>query len=261
MRLGCEVTAVDINPVAWFILKCTLEYPQKLAGQKPCSLLLSLKIRRFHGELFKAQGFKGALLTCTQLEGKLGLGENPQPQLTGLKIEEATLEADLAWHVRAWGWWVLQKAKADLERFYPVVDGKPTVAYLWARTVKCKNCRATISAVENALAVQERQKTCAVDDGAERGEDRCGLWRRSRPMHHFSKVVTRRNGANMINASALAPCPVPALPVPCCTTIMTIEDIRLEGTSWTSWYGNDCCCSRRSQRQRISATDRTGATT
>ena len=34
MRLGCETTAVDINPVAWFILKCTLEYPQKLAGQK-----------------------------------------------------------------------------------------------------------------------------------------------------------------------------------------------------------------------------------
>src|SRR3989442_16011540 len=34
MRLGCEATAIDINPVAWFILKCTLEYPQKLAGQK-----------------------------------------------------------------------------------------------------------------------------------------------------------------------------------------------------------------------------------
>ena len=33
MRLGCEVTAVDINPVAWFILKCTLDYPRKLAGE------------------------------------------------------------------------------------------------------------------------------------------------------------------------------------------------------------------------------------
>jgi putative DNA methylase len=33
MRLGCEATAIDINPVAWFILKCTLEYPQKLAGR------------------------------------------------------------------------------------------------------------------------------------------------------------------------------------------------------------------------------------
>jgi putative DNA methylase len=35
MRIGCgcEVTAADINPVAWFILKCTLEYPQRIAGQ------------------------------------------------------------------------------------------------------------------------------------------------------------------------------------------------------------------------------------
>src|SRR5439155_19324369 len=66
------------------------------------------------------------------------------PQLNSLEIQEPTLEADLAWHVRAWGWWVLQKAKAGLEQFYPVVDGKPTVAYLWARTVKCKNCRATV---------------------------------------------------------------------------------------------------------------------
>src|SRR5215471_13386030 len=33
MRLGCEVTAIDISPVAWFILKCTLEYPEGLAGQ------------------------------------------------------------------------------------------------------------------------------------------------------------------------------------------------------------------------------------
>ncbi len=53
-------------------------------------------------------------------------------------------DVDLAWHVRAWGWRVLQWAKADLERFYPVVDGKPTVAYLWARTVICKNRRATV---------------------------------------------------------------------------------------------------------------------
>ena len=33
MRLGCDVTAIDLNPVAWFILKCTLDYPQKLAGE------------------------------------------------------------------------------------------------------------------------------------------------------------------------------------------------------------------------------------
>ncbi len=156
MRLGCEVTATDINPVAWFILKCTLEYPQKLAGQKRLLPPFVLKDRDFMESFFKAQGFKGALLR-TQLE-KLGLGENPQPQLSGLKIEEATLEADLAWHVRAWGWWVLQKAKADLERFYPVVDGKPTVAYLWARTVKCKNCRAIVPLLKTRWLCKKDKK-------------------------------------------------------------------------------------------------------
>src|SRR5262249_27503068 len=79
--------------VAWFILKCTLEYPHKLAGQKRLLPFFVLKDRRFMESFFKAQDFKGALLR-TQLE-KLGLGENPQPQLAGLKIEEATLEADL----------------------------------------------------------------------------------------------------------------------------------------------------------------------
>jgi putative DNA methylase len=32
MRLGCEATAIDINPVAWFILKCTLEYPSPFSS-------------------------------------------------------------------------------------------------------------------------------------------------------------------------------------------------------------------------------------
>src|SRR5205823_13228238 len=102
MRLGCDVTAIDINPVAWFILKCTLEYPQKLAGQKRPLPDFVLRDREFMEAFLKAQTLKGATLR-TQIE-KLGLGENPAPQLTGLLEEMPTLEADLAWHVRAWGW-------------------------------------------------------------------------------------------------------------------------------------------------------------
>ena len=33
MRLGCEAVAADINPVAGFILRCTLHYPRLLAGR------------------------------------------------------------------------------------------------------------------------------------------------------------------------------------------------------------------------------------
>ena len=80
----------------------------------------------FMESFFKAQGFKGATLR-SQLR-KLGLDEGRQRRSkqdslfdgqTGkeidLTIEEHTLEADLAWHVRAWGWWVLREARRELE--------------------------------------------------------------------------------------------------------------------------------------------------
>ncbi len=131
MRLGCEATAIDINPVAWFILKCTLEYPQKLAGQVRPLPKFAVESVEFMEAFLKGSGKLGKKHVEKEL-AQYQQGLFPPP------------EADLAWHVRAWGWWVLQQARKDLERFYPTIDGKPTVAYLWARTVTCKNCRATI---------------------------------------------------------------------------------------------------------------------
>ena len=89
--LGCEVIANDYNPVAWFLLKCTLEYPQRLSGK-------------------------------THPLPNLSLDE--QPNLT---------KNDLADHVRLWGQWVLENARSvTLAQYYPMIDEKPTVAYLWA---------------------------------------------------------------------------------------------------------------------------------
>ena len=82
MRLGCEATAIDINPVAWFILKCTLEYPQKLAGQTRPLPDFVLKDRDFMEAFLKAKCFKGVGLK-RQL-AKLGLdgaGAPAEPQL------------------------------------------------------------------------------------------------------------------------------------------------------------------------------------
>ena len=59
MRLGCEVTAMDINPVAWFILKCTLEYPQRLAGQTRPLPAFAVEDRNFMESFLKAKSFKG----------------------------------------------------------------------------------------------------------------------------------------------------------------------------------------------------------
>ncbi len=230
MRLGCEATAVDINPVAWFILKCTLEYPQKLAGQTRPLPEFVRSDRDFMEAFFKAQGLKGAMLrtqlrilgldgpalTLASAGGKKSRqrAKGDQPVLEGLEIEEHTLEADLAWHVRAWGWWVLREARRELARYYPIYadwqplknvaiwrgqhpeelrpmrlvgareDGtpdlasldadltpdylendrkprwvaKPTVAYLWARTVTCKNCRATIPLLKTRWLAKKGSK-------------------------------------------------------------------------------------------------------
>ena len=59
MRLGCDVTAMDINPVAWFILKCTLEYPQKLAGKTRPLPAFAIEDRDLHGGFPQSQGPKG----------------------------------------------------------------------------------------------------------------------------------------------------------------------------------------------------------
>ncbi len=146
MRLGCDVTAVDINPVAWFILKCTLEYPQRLTGQTLPLPGFALESETFMAAYWKATG------TGKNGRGKPNAATESQPSL----LEPP--EADLSWHVRAWGHWVLERARQDLERFYPEVEGKPTVAYLWARTVTCKNCRATIPLLKTLWLCKKETK-------------------------------------------------------------------------------------------------------
>ena len=117
MRLGCEITAIDYNPVAWFILKCTLEYPQRLAGKT---------------------------------HPLPNLDEHPNSQ-----------NGDLADHVRLWGQWVLENARRDLDQYYPVIDEKPAVAYLWARTIPCQDpkCGGTIPLLKTLSVCRKAEKT------------------------------------------------------------------------------------------------------
>ncbi|MGH9385842.1 MAG: DUF1156 domain-containing protein, partial [Vicinamibacterales bacterium] len=297
MRLGCEVTAIDINPVAWFILKCTLEYPQRLAGQKRPLPDFVRRDAEFMEEFFKAQGFKGAGLR-SQLR-KLGLepsGTSASNQRsladvsTGreldLTIEEHTLDADLAWHVRAWGWWVLREARRDLARYYPVyadfqpieeVDkwlkqhsdrrrpiqlvplkddgtpdvamlnaefardylddpknprwvGKPTVAYLWARTVRCKNCRATIPLLKTCWLVKKGEKRVLLRMEPNASKTGVGFGIESDvPISGGNNAQRRENDrrlgqGTMSRAGAWCPCCGRAG-----TVAMELEDIRSEG--------------------------------
>lgn len=223
MRLGCEVTAGDINPVAWFILKCTLEYPQRLAGQKRPLPAFALKDADFMEAFLKAKGSKGKALQ--KALAHYGLGEDTANYFAGWDPNEPAPEADLAWHLRAWGRWVLERAKEDLSSYYPTVDRKPTVAYLWARTVKCKSCRATIPLLKTRWLCKKDNKRVllkmepsadgsGVVFGVETDVPQGGTNAAQRREHD------KRIGAGTMSRAGAA-CPL-------CPATMTQEDVRHE---------------------------------
>ena len=274
MRLGCDVTAMDINPVAWFILKCTLEYPQKLAGQTRPLPEFALKDREFMEDFLKAKGFKGAGLR-TFLE-RLGHGDGGEIQLDLVQHDDPILEADLAYHVRAWGRWVLARARKELSSHYPTyaefeplepdeefeprprqlldVDAegvpqidplnaefddaylqdkrnprwiaKPTVAYLWARTVTCKQCRATLPLLKTRWLCKKSRKRVLLT--MEPNADQTGVVfdvQKDVPQNG-GNAAQRREHDKRIGAGTMSRT---GATCPCCGTIMTMEDIRLEG--------------------------------
>ena len=241
MRLGCEATAIDINPVAWFILKCTLEYPQKLAGQKRPLPDFILHNRPVHGGVLQGTGLerrRHPQAARTPRALRAGTDEGSPAICSRLT---ALSQADLAWHVRAWGQWVLDRARTrtgpvlpDLRRLRAAGPGgevlrttadaarapdrgrharlaplngefsgrntspdkrnprwvaKPTVAYLWARTVTCKNCRAAIPLLKTRWLCKRDAKRVLLTMTVERrlaarrttipGRVRPTLWRTS----------------------------------------------------------------------------------
>jgi putative DNA methylase len=150
LRLGCEAYVLELNPVAHIIELCTLVYPQKYGNP-------DLSVRGMTGP-------------------KNAKGE--------------TTWGGLAEEVRYWGNWVLEKVKAEIGDLYPPIpdpDAKPEeigavpqiamdfakyrqellktaradltpVAYLWTRTVRCKNpaCNATVPLVKQTWLCKKK---------------------------------------------------------------------------------------------------------
>ncbi|HOK06030.1 MAG TPA: DUF1156 domain-containing protein, partial [Syntrophales bacterium] len=159
LRLGCEAYALDLNPVAHIIELCTLVYPQKYGKPDPT-----------------IRGMTGS---------KNAKGE--------------TTWGGLADEVSYWGEWVLKKVKVEIEDLYPLIPdpeakgNRPVVqpemwessekktvppgflmpvAYLWTRTVRCKNpsCGATVPLVRQTWLCKKKDRYVALRMIAPKGE-------------------------------------------------------------------------------------------
>lgn len=275
MRLGCEATAVDINPVAWFILKCTLEYPQKLAGKTHPLPDFILENEEFMNAFYKANPYLSGRTKKTKKQ--IADDAHTFPQWVKEDSGRAP-KADLAWHVRAWGQWVLDRARRELARFYPTYaefepldlrspapyekrsiqlvplkdDGtpdeaalnkdftkeylevkrnprwvaKPTVAYLWARTVTCKNCRAMVPLLKTRWLCKKDMKRVllTMEPNSEKTGVVFGI--DMKVPAKGGNAAQKREHDKRISAGTMSRS---GAKCPCCCTIMTMEDIRLEG--------------------------------
>lgn len=290
MRLGCEVTAVDINPVAWFILKCTLEYPQKLAGQTRTlpefalqePAFMSAYIKGRLPEYLRKKGVKESDIKKRVAKFTKDGGSTAQAEvIESIAADPGFLEADLAWHVRAWGHWVLRQARKELAAYYPTYaefcrlepyervelarpdeeqlklvptndDGepqvgllnagfdenyldnprnprwvaKPTVAYLWARTAKCKACRVEIPLLKTKWLAKDddNRVLLTLTPNKEQGRLAIGI---ERPIPTATtNPAQRRERDKRLGLGTMSRA---GATCPSCGTIMTTEDLRVEG--------------------------------
>ncbi|WP_319521417.1 DUF1156 domain-containing protein [uncultured Desulfosarcina sp.] len=275
MRLGCEATAVDINPVAWFILKCTLEYPQQLAGKTHPLPDFIVEDEDFMEAFYKAHPHLVGRTKQTKRQKA-----EPQMGLWDKEDSGRIPKADLAWHVRAWGRWVLNQARKELAPFYPTYadfepidlknpkpfekqpmrlvplreDGKPdidalnaefsenylkdkrnprwvakpTVAYLWARTVKCKNCRATVPLLKTKWLCKKEHKRILISISPKSDKSGVVFDVQSGIPEHKGNAAQKREHDKRLSEGTMSKAGVKC---PCCNTIMTMGDLKLEGKS------------------------------
>jgi len=134
LRLGCETYALDYNPVAVLLNRAVLQYPQKFGQPNSVSRVPLPPSSEEH-----AYSHSGLVKASAE------------------RAESPLLQA-----VSAWGKWVLEEARKELEQFYPKdADGSIPVGYIWARTLPCQNpaCSAEIPLMRQTwLAKKENRK-------------------------------------------------------------------------------------------------------
>ena len=261
MRLGCEATAVDINPVAWFLLKCTLDYPRRLAGQTRPLPAFARADGAFMEAFLKAKGHSRGDGAALRLETMPADGPAPG--------------AGLAWHVRAQGRRALARARRALAARYPTfaeyaplkpgrdyekrplrlvetgADGapllaplnagrdeaqlkdprnprwiaKPTVAYLWARTVVCKHCRARAPLLKTRWLCRKDGKRVLLTMTPD-GEGGVVFGVLADPPRNGGNAAQRREHDRRLGAGTMSRA---GATCPHCGTVNRMEDIRLEG--------------------------------
>jgi putative DNA methylase len=175
LRLGCEAYANDLNPVAHIIQLCTLVYPQKFG--KPDATARGMtgpkneKGETTWGGLADEVRYWGNWV-LEKVRGEIGdlYPAIPDPDFEPPKKRKGDKDFDAfaePQHVMGFADDPQQKLKATRGYLTPV-------AYLWTRTVQCKNpnCGATVPLVKQTWLCKKANRSVALKMVAPKGKKR-----------------------------------------------------------------------------------------
>lgn len=271
LRLGCEAYALDLNPVAHIIELCTLVYPQKYGKPDP-------NVRGMTGpKNEKGEATWGGLAEEVRYWGnwvlkkvKAEIGDLypliPDPEYKGKRPEIELDPKTGEWIVSRKGaktqnkndpfappqrvmdfvedeqlWLSSQSEISNRKSEIPQGYLMP-VAYLWTRTVKCKNptCGATVPLVKQTWLCKKKDRFVAMKMVAPRMKKEV----------HFEVVEARTEKGLGFDPEGFskggnATCPF-------CGTVAGIEHIKAEG--WEGRLGQRLmaiACARPGQRGKV----------
>ena len=176
LRLGCEAYALDLNPVAHIIQLCTLVYPQKY-GKPDSTAKGSAKDGTWAGLAAEVEHWGKWVLEKVRAE----IGDL-YPSIPDPEFDHAAAPKDSRGkaiftepqHVMSFA----EDRQLTLAE-HPKADGSRTgtgfltpVAYLWTRTVRCKNpaCGATVPMVKQTWLCKKKDRFVAMRVVAPQGE-------------------------------------------------------------------------------------------
>lgn len=175
LRLGCEAYALDLNPVAHIIELSTLVYPQKFGKPDPTARGMTGP-KNDRGETTWG-GLAGEVRywgnwVLEKVRAEIGdlYPLIPDPQLahekakTGKSAEDAIEEPQK----------VMDFADVPQQRLKPRAGHLTPIAYLWTRTVQCKNpsCGATVPLVKQTWLCKKEGRYIALRMISPKGEKR-----------------------------------------------------------------------------------------
>lgn len=164
LRLGCEAYALDLNPVAHIIELCTLVYPQKY-GKPDKNSKGSAEDGTWAGLAEEVRYWGNWVLDKVRAE--IGDLYPPIPDPKGPKIRQVLGKAQLEMAGKGFERTGQQKLAVETPAGYLT-----PVAYLWTRTVRCKNpsCRASVPLVRQTWLCKKKGRNVALRMIAPKGE-------------------------------------------------------------------------------------------